>query len=80
MLNATEHHDTLEDRFDEAVPGPDQFGFSCFWGNLLRYTVYCHMEDDPRIQPIVRYLVRNLETGGCRCRHNAYLPCAWGAA
>jgi hypothetical protein len=80
MLNATEHDDTLEDRFDKTVPDPDQYGFSCFWGNLLRYTVYCHLEDDPRVKPIVRYLVRNLETGGCRCVHNAYLPCAWGAA
>ena len=80
MLSITEHNYMLQDRFDPTVPAPDQFGLSCFWGNLLRYTAYCHLDGDPRVQPIIDYLVRNLESGGCRCLHNAYLPCAWGAA
>jgi hypothetical protein len=80
MLAATDKNYMLEDRFDKSVPSPDQFGFTCLWGNILRYTAYFHHADDPRVQPIVDYLVRNLETGGCRCLINSYLPCAWGAA
>jgi hypothetical protein len=80
MLSATEKTDILEGKFDSSVPSPDQYGFTCFWGNLLRYTAYCRRADDPRVPPIVDYVARNLETGGCRCIHNHYLPCAWGAA
>jgi hypothetical protein len=80
MLTATDKNYMLEGQFDPSVPSPDQFGLTCFWGNVLRYTAYCNRADDPRVRPIVDYLVRNLESGGCRCRHNEYLPCAWGAA
>lgn len=80
MLATTDKNYMLEDRFDSSVPSPDQFGLTCLWGNILRYTAYCNCADDPRVQPIVDYLVRNLETGGCRCLINSYLPCAWGAA
>jgi hypothetical protein len=80
MLAATDKNYMLEDRFDASVPSADQFGFTCLWGNIVRYTAYCNRADDPRVQPIVNYLVRNLESGGCRCHINAYLPCAWGAA
>jgi len=79
ILGITEHSHMLEGRFDRSVPDPSQVGFSCFWGNVLRYAVYCHLEDDPRLEPIVRYLVQNLDAGGCRCEHNAFLPCSWGA-
>lgn len=80
MLTITQHHDMLAGRFDKDVPSPDQFGFSCFWGNFLRYAAYFGAGDDPRILPIAAYLARNLDDGGCRCHINAYLPCAWGAA
>src|SRR5262249_44661300 len=40
MLTATTHNDMLEDRFDKSVPSPDQYGFTCFWGNFLRYIAY----------------------------------------
>ena len=79
MLDITSTNYMLEDRFDKSVPSPDQFGFTCFWGNLLRYTVYFGAADDPRVEPIVAYLVRNLDEGGCHCHINDYLPCAWGA-
>lgn len=80
MLTITERNYMLEDRFDKSVPSVDQYGFTCLWGNLLRYAAYCGCADDPRLQGIVRYLARNLDTGGCRCQMNAFLPCAWGAA
>ncbi len=80
MLNVTDKNYMLEDRFDRTVPSPDQFGLSCFWGNFLHYVAHCKCADDPRVGPIVAYIVRNLDTGETRCKHNAYLPCAWGAA
>jgi hypothetical protein len=80
MLAVTDKNYMLEDHFDPTVPSPDQYGFTCLWGNILRYAVYCNRADDPRVQPIINYLIRNLESGGCHCLMNAYLPCAWGAA
>jgi hypothetical protein len=80
MLAATDKNYMLEDKFDASVPSPDQYGFTCLWGNILRYIAYCGRADDPRVQRIVDYLVRNLDVGGCRCIINNYLPCAWGVA
>jgi hypothetical protein len=80
MLAATDKNYMLEGRFDVSVPSPEQYGFTCLWGNLLRYVAYCDRADDPRVPPIVQYLIDNLEAGGCLCKHNHYLPCAWGAA
>jgi hypothetical protein len=79
MLAATDHNHMLEDQFDDSVPSPEVFGFTCLWGNILRYAAYCGLTDDPRVQPIVDYVVRNVEAGGCQCHINDYLPCAWGA-
>lgn len=79
MLTVTERNYMLEDRFDASVPSPDQYGLTCFWGNVLRYVAHCNRADDPRMPRVVDYLVRNLTTGGCHCQINAYLPCAWGA-
>ncbi len=79
MLAATADNHMLKGRFDESVPSPDQFGFTCLWGNILRYTAYCGRADDPRVAPIANYLARNLAAGGSRCVFNGYLPCAWGA-
>jgi hypothetical protein len=60
--------------------GCDRFDLSCFWGNLLRYSVHCEHVEDARVQAIAGYLVRDgLETGW-RCRHNGELACAWGCA
>ena len=80
MLGITDNNYMLEDRFDDSVPSPQAFGFTCLWGNILRYAAYCGMADDPRVPPIVDYVARNLDAGGCHCMINAYLPCAWGAA
>ncbi|RLC64516.1 MAG: hypothetical protein DRI48_07585 [Chloroflexi bacterium] len=55
-------------------------GLSCFWGNLLRYVLHCGYAADPRMEAVVRYLVRDAGEGGWRCPYNDDLPCAWGAA
>lgn len=79
MLEATRGHHMLEDRFDASVPSPAQFGFTCFWGDILYYAVRAGFADDPRLEPIVAHVARNLDEGGCQCHINDYLPCAWGA-
>lgn len=56
------------------------YGWSCFWANLLRYAAHCDRVDDPRLQPIIDFLVRDLGEGRCACGINDDLPCAWGAA
>jgi hypothetical protein len=78
MLSATDKNHMLEDKFDASVPSPDQYGFICLWGNIVRYAAYCHRADDPRVLTMVSYIVRNLEIGESCCIHNQYLPCAWG--
>jgi hypothetical protein len=80
MLAATEHNHMLEGQFDKTVPSPEVFGFTCLWGNLLRYAAYCGLADDPRVTRIGEYVARNLTAGQCKCHINDYLPCAWGAA
>lgn len=79
MLNATAQNHMLKDEYDRSVPSPAQFGFVCFWGDVLRYAAEFNYADDPRLKPMVEYTVRNLDAGGCQCIHNDYLPCAWGA-
>jgi hypothetical protein len=53
-------------------------GFSCFWGNLLRYALHAGRTDDPRVPAIVCYAVHDLTTDFCRCQHNDHYDCAWG--
>jgi hypothetical protein len=55
-------------------------GLSCFWGNLLRYTLHCGLGNDPRSAAVVAWLVRDGIETGWRCPINDKLPCAWGAA
>jgi hypothetical protein len=80
ILNITEKNYMLEGRFQKTVPSPQQFGLTCFWGNVLRYAAHFHRAHDPRIAPIVDYIERNSAAGECRCIYNEYLPCAWGVA
>jgi hypothetical protein len=56
------------------------YGWSCFWANILHYAAHCGRTEDPRLRPIIDYLVRDLAEGRCACDINADLPCAWGAA
>jgi hypothetical protein len=54
-------------------------GMSCFWGNLLRYTLHAGLGDDPRAAGVVAWLVRDGIEAGWRCQINNELSCAWGA-
>jgi hypothetical protein len=54
------------------------FEWSCFWGNLLRYSYGTVGRQDHGIENVVNYLTMDLRDGPCRCRHNGGSPCAWG--
>jgi len=53
-------------------------GWSCFWGNLLRYTLRAGLEQDARVQNIIHFLALDLLDGPCHCEHNWGYQCAWG--
>lgn len=55
-------------------------GFSCFWGNLLRYSNPETLENKDRLEPIIEYLCCDSLDSKWRCAWNDELPCAWGAA
>ncbi|MDP2966265.1 MAG: hypothetical protein Q8N39_09565 [Pelolinea sp.] len=54
-------------------------GFGCFWGNWLRYQLYCGKGNDARVEQAIEFTCADLERGG-QCRYNSNLPCAWGVA
>jgi len=55
-------------------------GLSCFWGNILRYSLHSGFDGDPRVDAITRYLERDALEYTWQCPHNYGLPCAWGVA
>lgn len=57
-----------------------QTGFSCFWGNLLRYAAYAGQAGHPAVARMVGYAVDDIARGRCRCEHNNGYACAWGVA
>jgi len=71
MLDATA--DDLSRRLDSHT-----LGFSCFWGNLLRYAFHSGIADDAQMDKVIHYAVRDLQVGPCRCVHNGGYACAWG--
>lgn len=41
-------------------------GWSCLWGKVLRYALYAGRVDDPRVEMLIDYAVRDLNNGYCR--------------
>jgi len=52
-------------------------GFSCLWGNILRYALPA-APDDERLAVFVDYAIHDLQSGHCNCRMNGHVACAWG--
>ena len=52
-------------------------GFSCFWGNWLRYELYCGKLGEPKVAQVIDFICRDIHRLG-RCRYNYDKPCAWG--
>ncbi len=55
----------------------EEIGFSCFWGNFLRYQLHCAQFKEPDVQKVISMLIREIEKDGA-CRYNSDKPCAWG--
>ncbi len=53
-------------------------GFSCFWGNLLRYALHAGKLGDAQVGKVIHYSAFDLQDGSCRCVHNTGYACAWG--
>jgi hypothetical protein len=54
-------------------------GITCFWGNLLRYTLLAGIRDDLRLNAVIGILVDSALRDSWGCRYNHGYPCAWGA-
>jgi hypothetical protein len=51
---------------------------SCFWGNLLRYSLRAEPAQETHVEKITQLLAGAIRDADCRCRHNDDQPCAWG--
>jgi len=54
--------------------------WTCLWANMLRYTLHCRLDDDPRLRAILEALVFDATKAEWTCEYNDDRPCAWGAA
>ncbi len=50
--------------------------FGCFWGNWLRYQLYCGRLGEPSVQHVIRVACKDILRLG-KCKYNWNLPCAW---
>jgi len=57
--------------------GNQSTGFSCFWGNWLRYELYSGNFEHPKVQSVIDHVCADIHRL-CRCRYNYDKPCAWG--
>jgi len=55
-------------------------GLECFWGNVLRYSLYSDIGEDSRVSNIIQILAVNAPQADWCCVYNDERPCAWGAA
>jgi hypothetical protein len=53
-------------------------GWSCFYGNMLRYVLRTEHADEPHVEMLSRLLAESIRNDYCQCEHNYGKPCAWG--
>lgn len=84
--------DTKEARFQQAVDymlskihpeiegrlQSSDSGFTCLWGNILRYVLYAGFIDDPRVSDLITFVSRSVYHKECACYINDHRPCSWG--
>jgi len=63
----------------EAFLDGRKIGLVCLWANMLRYSVYSGLQDDPTLQMVLQAVLRNALQAEWRCPYNGDQPCAWGA-
>ncbi|MHB8134658.1 MAG: hypothetical protein ACYDH1_10590 [Anaerolineaceae bacterium] len=71
MLNSTQAD--IQKRLDFNNPG-----FTCLWGNILRYVIYGGFINDPRTQDMITVVTKSLTETECKCEINKNVPCSWG--
>ena len=54
------------------------FGWSCLYGNILRYAWLARSRKDDRLGALVHYCTRGITDGFCECVWNDGRACAWG--
>jgi len=67
--------ETLRKKLDN-----NDLGWSCFYGNMLRYTCHAGLSRDERTTVLIDYTLRDMDNGRCRCDWNDGYACAWGVA
>ena len=67
--------DSLHKRVSE-----NELGWSCLYGNILRYTCHADLSGDERTAVLINYTLRDMDNGQCRCAWNDGYACAWGVA
>jgi hypothetical protein len=55
------------------------YGWSCLYGNILRYALRADLRIDSRMEDLVRFSARAMAAGPCDCRSSHGCACAWGA-
>lgn len=55
-------------------------GWTCFWGNIIRYCVYAGKLADSRLHSMINLTAKSLVNEKCTCEWNWQMPCVWGAA
>jgi hypothetical protein len=56
------------------------YGWSCLYGNILRYALQAPVKKDIRVANLIRYCTQAEVNGPCDCRSSYGRACAWGAA
>ena len=72
MLDAT--RDQVEEGLENKC-----YGWSCLYGNILRYSLQAPVKKDPRVENLVLFCARAMADGPCDCRSCYGCACAWGA-
>ncbi len=57
-----------------------KLGFSCLFGNIVRYALYADRLDDERVRQMIHFATLDLQEDACLCAYNDGNPCAWGVA
>jgi hypothetical protein len=73
MLNATRA--MVRDRVEKR-----DFGWSCLFGNILRYALQARKADEPAVEMLIQFSADAVRGASCRCEWNGGKPCAWGVA
>lgn len=70
--------DATRDQVEEGLENK-YYGWSCLYGNILRYALQAPVKNDPRVENLIHFCARAMMDGPCDCRSSYGCACAWGA-